>query len=72
MILARDTFVFVAAMIVVLTCTGYLITNAIRLYLVLAGRMGNEHDRHDRLFGAIIGMIIMTIGLVGVVKYYWL
>jgi len=69
---ARDTFVFIAAMIVVLTCTGYVITNAIRLRLVLAGKMGNEHDRHDRIFGAIIGLIIMTIGLVGVVKYYWL
>ena len=67
MIVDQDIFIAFCTMIIVATCVGWMILQIVRLRRNLAA----EREHNDDVFGNIIGIIIMLIGLVGVAKFYW-
>ena len=67
MIVEHDIFMAICTAIIVGTCAGWLVVQVVRLRRNLAA----GGDNHDDIFGNVIGILIMLIGLAGVAKYYW-
>ena len=69
-IVPHSVFMGIATVIIVGTCASWLVVEYVNLRRTLRETV-HTPERHDRIFGSIIGAAIMVIGLVGVVKYYW-
>lgn len=67
MIVDRDIFMAFCTLCVVVTCVGWMPVQIVRLRRNLRA----EREHNDDIFGNIVGIAIMLIGLAGVAKYYW-
>lgn len=66
MIVSNEVFMWIATAAVVGICVGW----GARDVYVLRKHWKNRAEHHDEVFGAIIGLIIMAVGLVGALKFH--
>lgn len=71
MIVSADYFIWFVTAMVFGVSASWLVVDSIRLIHALRdGRAA--HDRHDRIFGSIIGLIVAFIGVAGALNYHGL
>ncbi len=70
MIVSHEVFVAIVAGMT-LFVTG---TNGVRDVFLLRRLLRDREadNRHDRIFGMIVGIFLMIFAYAGVIKYYWL
>lgn len=67
MIVEHDGLMAFCTVVVLGTCLGWLSVQLVRLRRNLRA----EGDHRDAIFGNIVGIVMMLIGLAGVAKHYW-
>jgi hypothetical protein len=68
MIVSQETLWIITAVITLLTCVPWAFYQMWRM-----SRLDSlDGNRHDIIFGGIIGIVMLFIGVGGVVKHYWL
>ena len=68
MIVSRETLWIITSVILLCTCVPWAVYQVLRMRRVDS----LDGDRHDIIFGGIIAIVIMLIGVTGVVKHYLL
>lgn len=70
MIVSETAFMWFVTAMVLGIGVGWAIRDALFLRRVL-GEKGDPAIRRDKIFGAIIGISLSVVGLIGAVRYHW-
>lgn len=60
---------FVTALVII-PALSWVVVDIVRLRRALAGKELPAHDRRDRIFGSMIGLLVASMGITGSVLYH--
>jgi hypothetical protein len=70
-LVSHHVLLTITTLVTVVTCASWIVVEIVRLRWLIGQRDLDAGARHDRMFGSIVGIAIMLIGLAGVVKHLW-
>jgi hypothetical protein len=68
MIVSHEHYIWFVAALTFGTSASWLVVDIVRLRRALAEKEATP-ARHDRIFGSVIGLVVATIGIAGVLLY---
>lgn len=68
MIVSENLFMWICTALVFGLSVGWFVVDVVRLRAVL--KDPDAENRHDRIFGSIIGLTIATVGIIGVFRFH--